>query len=82
MPPPSTQSGSKRDRAEKRTRHLPVVIFTSSSEDWEIAESYDLGANAYVRKPVECDRFTEAIRHLGPFWISINEPSPGGMTVH
>ncbi|MEB3885434.1 response regulator [Lyngbya sp. CCY1209] len=63
-------------RTQGRTRRLPVVVFTSSSEDEDIAESYDLGANAYVQKPVEFDRFAEAVRHLGLFWISINEPSP------
>lgn len=66
-------------RAGERTRRLPVVVFTSSSEDRDIVESYDLGANAYVRKPVEFDRFGEAVRHLGLFWISINEPSPEGL---
>lgn len=65
-------------RANERTRLLPVVILTSSSEDRDIVESYSLGANSYVRKPVEIDAFTEAVRQLGLYWALLNEPLPGG----
>lgn len=66
-------------RANERTRLLPVVILTSSSEDRDIVESYSLGANSYVRKPVEFDQFTEAVRQLGLYWILINQPLPRGL---
>lgn len=64
-------------RAQERTRLLPVVILTSSSEDRDIVESFSQGANSYVRKPVEFDRFTEAVQQLGLYWAVINEPLPG-----
>lgn len=66
-------------RANERTRLLPVVILTSSSEDRDIVDSYSLGANSYVRKPVEIDPFTEAVRQLGLYWILVNEPLPEGL---
>ena len=65
-------------RANNRTHLLPVVVLTSSSEDRDIIESYKLGANSYVRKPVEIDQFTEAVRQLGLYWVLHNEPPPGG----
>lgn len=61
-------------RANEKTRLLPVVILTSSSEQRDIIESYDLGANSYVRKPIEFDRFTEAVGQLAIYWTGINEP--------
>jgi CheY-like chemotaxis protein len=60
-------------RASDRTRRLPVVVLTSSSEDRDVVESYSLGANSYVRKPVEFECFTEAVRQLGLYWALINE---------
>jgi len=60
-------------RAHERTQKLPVVVLTSSSEEGDIIDSYDLGANSYVRKPVETDKFTEAIRQLGMYWAVVNE---------
>lgn len=60
-------------RANERTHNLPVVVLTSSSEEGDIIDSYDLGANSYVRKPVETDKFTEAIRQLGMYWAVVNE---------
>ena len=60
-------------RAHERTHKLPVVVLTSSSEEGDIVDSYDLGANSYVRKPVEIDKFTEAIRQLGMYWAVVNE---------
>jgi len=69
----------RRIRADERTQLLPVVVLTSSSEDRDIVESYSLGANSYVRKPVEFDRFTEAVRQLGLYWALVNEPLPKGL---
>ncbi|MBW4420995.1 MAG: response regulator [Myxacorys californica WJT36-NPBG1] len=66
-------------RASDKTRFLPIVVLTSSSEDCDIVESYSLGANSYVRKPVGIDQFTEAVRQLGLYWILLNEPLPGGL---
>lgn len=66
----------RRIRANERTHLLPVVILTSSSEDRDMIESYSLGANSYVRKPVEFEQFTEAVRQLGLYWALINEPPP------
>ena len=63
-------------RASDRTRLLPVVVLTSSSEDRDIIESYSLGANSYVRKPVNIDEFTEAVRRLGLYWALISELPP------
>lgn len=64
-------------RTEPRTQTLPVVILTSSSEECDIVESYHLGANSYVRKPVEFEQFTHAIGQLGLYWALINESLPG-----
>ena len=66
----------RRLRADERTRLLPVVILTSSKEEQDIINGYSLGANSYIRKPVDFRRFTEAIRLLGLYWLVLNEPSP------
>lgn len=66
----------RRIRADERTRRLPVVVLTSSSEEEDVINSYDLGANAYVRKPVDFGQFTEAAKTLGLFWLLLNEPPP------
>lgn len=63
-------------RAHPRTHVLPVVVLTSSSEERDIIESYSLGANSYVRKPVDFDQFTHAVTQLGLYWVLINEPLP------
>ncbi len=66
-------------RETEKTRLLPVVMLTSSSEERDIIESFSLGANSYVRKPVDIDQFTEAVRQLGLYWALLNEPLPGGL---
>ncbi|MEY4545815.1 MAG: hypothetical protein RL685_2010 [Pseudomonadota bacterium] len=66
----------RRVRADDRTRHLPVVVLTSSGEERDVVQSYQLGANAYVRKPVDFNEFAQATRALGLFWLLVNEPPP------
>jgi len=63
-------------RADPRTSRLPVVILTTSKEEQDVARSYDLGANSYVRKPVDFAQFAKAIEHLGLYWLVLNEPAP------
>lgn len=63
-------------RADERTKMLPVVILTSSKEDKDIVESYNLGANSYVRKPVDFAQFSESVKQLGLYWFVLNEPIP------
>ena len=66
----------KRIRGDERTELLPVVILTGSDEERDLVESYKLGANSYVRKPVDFMRFTEAVRQLGLYWLLVNENPP------
>lgn len=66
----------RRLRSGERTKLLPVVILTSSREERDILNGYSLGANSYIRKPVDFDRFTEAVRQLGLYWLVLNEPPP------
>jgi CheY-like chemotaxis protein len=63
-------------RADERTKRLPVVILTSSKEDRDLLGGYDLGANSYVRKPVDFTAFAEAVRQLGLYWLVLNESPP------
>ena len=63
-------------RADERTRRLPVVVFTSSSEQEDLIKSYNLGANSYVRKPVDFEQFLEATRQLGLYWLVLNQLAP------
>ena len=63
-------------RADDRTKFLPVVIFTSSKEEQDIINSYNLGANSYIRKPVDFFQFTEAVRQLKLYWLVLNEVPP------
>jgi two-component system response regulator len=66
----------QRMRADPRLRRQPVVILTSSSEEQDIAKSYDRGANCYIRKPVDFEQFSAAIRQLGLYWLVLNESPP------
>jgi len=63
-------------RSNEITRLLPVVVLTSSLEEQDLIRSYGLGANSYVRKPVDFNQFTEAVRHLGLYWLILNEKPP------
>jgi len=66
----------ERLRADPRTRLLPVVILTSSREQADLVRGYALGANSYVRKPVDYDAFQETARQLGQYWLQVNEAPP------
>lgn len=66
----------KRIRSDRRTKILPVVILTSSKEENDLIAGYTLGANSYIRKPVNFNQFVEAIRQLGLYWLVLNEPPP------
>jgi CheY-like chemotaxis protein len=66
-------------RSDQRLRLIPVVILSSSREERDLVESYQLGVNAYVVKPVDFQEFMEAVKNLGLFWAIINEPPPGSI---
>lgn len=66
----------RRMRADPRTRRVPVVILTTSLEEGDLMQGYDLGANSYVRKPVRFEQFVKVMEELGMYWLVLNEPSP------
>jgi len=66
----------RRIRADTRTKRLPVVILTSSKQDSDVLDGYDLGANSYIQKPVDFTAFAEAVRQLGLYWLVLNEAPP------
>ncbi len=66
----------KRIRANACTKRLPVAILTSSNEERDLVDCYDLGANSYIRKPVDFKQFVEVVRQVGLYWLVLNETSP------
>jgi DNA-binding response OmpR family regulator len=66
----------QRLRSETRTQLLPIVVLTSSDEERDVVDGYRLGANSYIRKPVDFNQFTEAVRHLGLYWLVLNQAPP------
>jgi CheY-like chemotaxis protein len=66
----------RRLRLDDRTKLVPVVVLTTSSEEQDMLDSYSLGCNSYIRKPVDFIQFSEAIRQLGMYWLLMNEPPP------
>lgn len=66
----------KRLRADARTKLVPVIILTSSNEDSDLVAGYKLGCNSYIRKPVDFDKFVDAVGQLGLYWLVFNEPPP------
>jgi len=71
----------RRMRADARTRRIPVVVLTSSNEERDVCASYELGANSFVRKPVDFSQFAEAMRQLGQYWLVLNQPAAAGPEV-
>ena len=65
-------------KASPATQSIPVVVLTSSREEKDMVDSYQLGVNSYIQKPVDFDQFREAIRILGLYWMVVNQPSPEG----
>jgi len=63
-------------RTDPNTKRLPVVVLTTSKEEQDVAASYDLGVNSFIRKPVDFDQFVSAIQHLGLYWLVLNETPP------
>lgn len=66
----------RRIRADERTKLIPVVVLTTSKEQKDMIESYSLGANSYIRKPVDFNEFIEAVRQMALYWVILNEPTP------
>jgi two-component system response regulator len=66
----------KRIRSDRRTKYLPVVVLTSSDEERDLVESYELGANSYVRKPVDFNQFADAVQQLELYWLVLNQSPP------
>ena len=68
----------KRVKADPRTRQIPIVVLTSSREDRDVVESYRLGVNSYIVKPIEFEKFVETVHRLGYYWLLLNEPPLAG----
>ena len=67
----------RRIRGDPATRRILVVILTSSNEEQDLAQSYDLGVNSYIRKPVDFNQFAQVVEQLGLYWLVLNAPPPG-----
>ena len=63
---------------DHRTRAIPVTILTSSKEDRDLVDSYKLGVNSYIQKPVDFDQFRDTVKQLGLYWLVVNQPAPSG----
>ena len=63
-------------KLDRRRKIIPVVVLTSSKEERDVVESYDLGVNSYIRKPVDFDQFVDTVKQIGFYWLLINEPPP------
>ena len=68
-------------KSDKRTSHIPVVVLTSSREDRDLVHCYKLGVNSYVVKPIDFEKFTEAVKNLGGYWLELNE-MPADMSIN
>ena len=66
----------RRVRSDDRTKLIPIVVLTTSKDQKDLIDSYSLGANSYIRKPVDFDQFVTAVRQLGLYWVILNEPPP------
>ncbi|MCB0190496.1 MAG: response regulator [Anaerolineae bacterium] len=64
----------KKIKAHAKTRNIPVVVMTSSNQERDIVESYELGVNSYIVKPVDFEQFADAVRNIGFYWLILNEP--------
>lgn len=71
----------QRMRGDERTKLIPTVVLTSSREEEDVVDTYRLGANSYIRKPVEFASFVDAVRQVGLYWLLLNEPVPHRVTV-
>ncbi len=77
LPKVDGQEVLRRIKGDPRTRMIPVVVLTSSREDADVVGSYEAGANSYIVKPVDFEKFFEAVKQLGLFWLVVNEPPEG-----
>ena len=68
----------QRIKGDPKKKLIPVIVLTSSMEEKDLVESYRLGVNSYLRKPVDFDKFTEVVRQVGMYWLLLNEPPPKG----
>jgi two-component system response regulator len=66
----------KQAKADPRTRNIPIVIMTSSKEEQDLMNGYNLGVNSYIQKPVDFDQFRETVKSVGLYWLVINQPGP------
>ncbi len=67
----------QRLKSDPRTRAIPVVIFSSSAQDRDVTESYELGANSYILKPLDMSELTETLTQIARYWLGLNRPAPG-----